>query len=118
MAKDRSEAITHWKKVFAEQAASGQKVITFCQKAKISKWQYYYWKQCIRNISGEQKTGNSRQIPVRDFFEVRTPETGEKPIATADAVEISIGSVSLFYRSTTDRELFRTVVTVLLEVAR
>lgn len=118
MAKDKSEAIEHWKKVFAEQAASGQKVITFCQKTEISKWQYYYWKRCIRNSSGEPKTGSSRQIPVRDFFEVRTPETGEKPTGTADAVEISIGSVSLFYRSNTDRELFRSVVTVLLEVAK
>jgi len=118
MAKDRLEAITHWKKVFSEQKASGQKVLAFCQKAQISKWQYYYWKRFIRDISDAPKKEICGQIPVREFFEVRTSELGEKSTGTADAVEISIGPVSLFYRTTTDRELFRTVVTVLLEVAR
>ncbi len=55
---------------------------------------------------------------MREFFEVRTPELDQQPTVTADAVEISIGPVSLLYRSTTDRELFRTAVSVLLEVAR
>jgi hypothetical protein len=112
------EAITYWKKVFDEQAASELQVVAFCQKSNISKSKYYYWKRRVGNISCKTKDICSGKLKVPEFIEVQNPAFVQKGQneAFANAVEIRIGLTSLFYRSDTDRDLFKTVVSLLIEV--
>ena len=38
----------YWRKLIAEQQASGQKVLTFCRERGISQYSFYKWRQRLR----------------------------------------------------------------------
>ena len=118
MAKGKIEAITHWKKVIAEQLASGLTIVTFCKKINILKSTYYYWKRRIKNLPGASKASASGK-KTRDFLEVRMIDNNSHYKKNTDgSVEIKIGSASIYYTIDTDRELFKEAASVLFEVVR
>jgi hypothetical protein len=120
MAKGSDEKTTHWTKVFTEQAVSGLNVVAFCKKIAISKWQYYYWKRRVSDLTYNAKENHPGRLKTQDFIEVLPLDFDQKRQNKnfADAVEMKIGSVLIFFSSDTDRELFKTAVSVLIEVAK
>ena len=120
MTNSRVERIIHWRKVFSEHEASGLNVAIFCQRAHISKYQYYYWKQRVNNNPVAVQNESESTFEARDFIQVSTFDLVRKhghETTGSKAVEIRIGSISLLFRSDTDRELFKTAVSVIIEVA-
>jgi len=120
MTNSRLERIIHWRKVFSEHETSDLNVTAFCQWANISKCQYYYWKRRIKNNPGavQNKPTNTSEIP--EFIQVPTLNIVRKHVheTAANAVEVRVGLISLLFHSDTDRELFKTAVSLVIEVAR
>lgn len=114
------EAITYWKKVFEEQAASELHVVAFCQKNNISKSNYYYWKRRVGKLSCKTIENCSGKLQAREFIEVQNPASVQKEQNEyfGNTVEIRVGSIAVIYRVDTDRELLKTAISVLIEVAR
>ena len=118
MTNSRAERMIHWEKVLSEHEASGLNVGSFCQTAHISKCQYYYWKRRVKNQAGAVHDEPKRTSEVQEFIQVPAFDLVRKRVPeTAEAVEVRIGSISLVFRSGTDRELFKTAVSLVIEVA-
>lgn len=118
MTNSRAERIIHWEKVLSEHEASGLNIGSFCQTANIAKSQYYYWKRRVKEHRGTIHNDATIASEAREFIQVPAFDLVRKRVPeTADAVEVRIGSISLVFRSGTDRELFKTAVSLVIEVA-
>lgn len=58
-----------WVRLFKEQQASGESVVTFCRKRQIPAHQFYWWQRQLRHrdvpVAGERPSLPAAFVPVR-----------------------------------------------------
>lgn len=110
MSFTRNEDRTHyWAKVFTEQKSSGLNVTEYCEVTEIKKSQFYYWQRKLNPIESNSNKDDAESCFIE--LPVTPQESGEN-----DFISIEIGSFSINYYHRTNRDLFKRVVSLLLEI--